>query len=138
MSSRATSIAMTSPLAPTSIPRTPVVSRPMERASDSAKRTVRPARETMMISSCGSTPRTASSSSSSRTLMAMIPSALIGVLYAGSSVFLTVPRRVAKTRYLASLKSRVDTTAWMRSPSRRGRMLTSARPLAVRDASGSS
>ena len=51
MSSRATSIAIVTPLAPTSMPRTPVVSRPIERTSDSAKRTVSPARETMMISS---------------------------------------------------------------------------------------
>ena len=99
MSSRATSIAITRPSLPTSMPRTPVVSRPIERASDSAKRTVSPARETMITSSPGSTARTASSSSSSRMLIAMIPSALIGVLYACSSVFLTVPLRVANTRY---------------------------------------
>ena len=73
-------MAITWPSLPTSMPRTPVVSRPIGRASDSAKRTVRPARETMMISALGSTARTASSSSSSRILMAMIPSALIGVL----------------------------------------------------------
>src|SRR6202035_2409797 len=91
---------------------------------DSAKPTVRPAREAMITSSPGSTARTASSSSSSRMLIAMMPSALIGVLYASSSVFLTVPSRVANTRYSASEKSRVDTTAWMRSPSRSGRMLT--------------
>jgi len=91
----------------------------------------------MMISSSGSTVRTASSSSSSRMLMAIMPSALIGVLYAFSSVFLTVPLRVAKTTNSVSEKSRVETTAWMRSPSASGRMLTSARPLAVRWASGS-
>ena len=53
MSSRATSIAITRPSLPTSMPRTPVVSRPIARASDSAKRTVSPARETMIISSSG-------------------------------------------------------------------------------------
>ena len=44
------------------------------------------------------------SSSSSRSLIAMIPSALSGVLYAPNSVFLTMPLRVAQTRYLASSK----------------------------------
>ena len=47
-------------------------------------------------------------------------------------------RRVAKTRYLPSVKSRVESTDWMRSPSRSGSTLTSARPFAVREASGSS
>ena len=70
--------------------------------------------------------------------MAMMPSALIGVLYLANSVFLTVPFFVAKTRYLDSAKSRVESTDWMRSPSRSGRTLTSARPFAVRCASGSS
>ena len=71
-------------------------------------------------------------------LIAMIPSALIGVLYAISSVFLMVPLRVANTRYLVSVKSRVERTACTRSPSRSGSTLTSARPFAVREASGSS
>ncbi len=71
-------------------------------------------------------------------LIAMMPSALIGVLYAWSSVFLTVPLRVANSRYGASEKSRVERTDCTRSPSRSGRMFTSARPFAVRDASGSS
>ncbi len=62
------------------MPRTPLVSRPMLRASASEHRTARPAREIMRISSPGSTRRTATSSSSSRMLIAMIPSALIGVL----------------------------------------------------------
>ena len=68
----------------------------------------------------------------------MIPSALIGVLYLCSSVFLTVPLRVANSRYGASEKSRVERTDWTRSPSRSGSRLTSARPFAVRCASGSS
>ena len=62
------------------MPRTPLVSRPIARASDSLKRTVRPAWETIRISSSSSTRRTATSSSSSRMLIAMMPSALIGVL----------------------------------------------------------
>ena len=63
------------------MPRTPLVSRPIARASSSRKRTVRPSWETIRISSPGSTRRTATSSSSSRMLIAMMPSALIGVLY---------------------------------------------------------
>ena len=74
------SIAMTSLSPLTSMPRTPLVSRPIERASDSAKRTVRPSLETISTSSPSSTRRTATSSSSSRMLIAMMPSALIGVL----------------------------------------------------------
>ena len=91
-----------------------------------------------MMSSLPLVRRTAISSSSSRMLMAMIPSALIGVLYAPNSVFLTIPLRLANTRYLPSLKSRVESTDCTRSPSRRGRRLTSARPFDVREASGSS
>ena len=82
--------------------------------------------------------RTAISSSSSRMLIAMMPSALIGVLYAMNSVFLTMPLRVANTRYLPSVKSRVESTDCTLSPSRSGSTLTRARPFAVRDASGSS
>ena len=92
----------------------------------------------MMMSSSPLVRRTCTSSSSSRMLIAMIPSALIGVLYARNSVFLIWPLRVAKTRYLPSLKSRVAWTAWTRSPSRSGSRFTSARPFAVREASGSS
>ena len=55
-----------------------------------------------------------------------------------NSVFLIIPLRVAKTTYLPSEKSRVASTAWTRSPSRSGSTLTSARPFAVREASGSS
>ena len=80
-SSRATSIARTSlPFPLMFIPRTPPVARPIARASASAKRTARPSLETMRISSPASTRRTATSSSSSRMLIAMMPSALIGVL----------------------------------------------------------
>ena len=54
---------------------------------------------------------TSTSSSSSRSLIAMIPSALSGVLYSSKLVFLTIPFFVASTRYSASLKSRVAITA---------------------------
>jgi hypothetical protein len=102
------------------------------------KRAAWPERDTMMMSSFPLVRRTATSSSSSRTLSAMMPSALIGVLYARNSVFLIWPFCVAKTRYLPSLKSRVACTAWTRSSSRSGSRFTSARPFAVRCASGSS
>ena len=49
-----------------------------------------------------------------------------------------MPARVANTRYFVSLKSRVERTDWIRSPSRSGSTFTSARPFAVREASGSS
>jgi hypothetical protein len=98
-SSRATSIARTSlPLPVMFIPRTPPVARPIARASASSKRTASPSLETMRISSPGSTRRTATSSSSSRMLIAMMPSALIGVLYSPNSVFLMTPFFVANTR----------------------------------------
>ena len=58
----------------------------------------------MSTSSPSPASRTPMSSSSSRSLIAMIPSALSGVLYAANSVFLTMPFRVAKTRYFASSK----------------------------------
>ena len=105
------------------MPRTPLVSRPIARASSSLKRTVRPSCETIRISSPGSTRRTATSSSSSRMLIAMIPSALIGVLYFWNSVFFTVPWRVANIRNSVSEKSRVASTDCTRSPSRSGSTL---------------
>ena len=64
----------------TFMPRTPLVSRPIARTWLSLKRAAWPERETMMMSSWPLVRRTAISSSSSRMLMAMIPSALIGVL----------------------------------------------------------
>ena len=82
--------------------------------------------------------RTPTSSSPSRILIAMIPSALSGVLYAASSVFLTTPFFVPKTRYFASPKSRVCTTARTVSSWRNGRRLTIARPFDWREPSGSS
>ena len=54
--------------------------------------------------------RTPTSSSSSRSLIAMMPSAFSGVLYSANSVFFTMPFFVAKTRYSASSKSRVAIT----------------------------
>src|SRR4051794_22843136 len=120
------------------MPRTPPAGRPIARTSSSSKRTVSPPLETIRISAPRSTRRTATSSSSSRMPIAMMPSALIGVLYSANRVFLTSPFFVPKTRYSASAKSRVESTDWIRSPSRSGRTLTNARPFAVREASGSS
>ena len=84
-SSRATSIARTrfgSPptLPETFIPLTPEVSRPIDRTFDSLKREAWPDFETIRMSSSPEVRRTWTSSSPSRTLIAMIPSARIGVL----------------------------------------------------------
>ena len=68
----------------------------------------------------------------------MIPSALSGVLYAANSVFLTMPFRVANTRYFASSKLRVAMTACTSSSCRNGSRLTIARPFDWREPSGSS
>ena len=68
----------------------------------------------------------------------MIPSALSGVLYSRNSVFLTMPFFVAKTRYFASLKSRVAITARISSSWRSGSRFTIARPFDCREPSGSS
>ena len=68
----------------------------------------------------------------------MIPSAFSGVLYAASSVFLTTPFFVAKSRYFASSKLRVWMTARTVSPWRNGSRLTIARPFDWREPSGSS
>ncbi len=120
------------------MPLTPEVSRPIERTASSLKRLAWPDLETSSRSSSPLVSRTWTSSSSSRTLIAMIPSARIGVLYLMNSVFLTRPFAVAKARNLPSLKSRVGITAITRSPSASGSTLTSALPRAVREPSGSS
>ena len=64
----------------TFMPFTPPVSRPIGRTWSSLKRAACPERDTMMMSSSPLVRRTATSSSSSRILIAMMPSALIGVL----------------------------------------------------------
>ena len=120
------------------MPWTPDASRPIARTSCSEKRIAWPARDTMSRSSSPLEWRTPTSSSPSRILIAMMPSAFSEVLYASSLVFLTTPFFVAKTRYSASLKSRVCTTARTCSPWRNGSRLTIARPFDWRDPSGSS
>ena len=63
----------------------------------------------------------------------MIPSALSGVLYSASFVFLTTPFAVAQSRYSASSKLRVWMTARTCSPWRNGSRLTIARPFDWRE-----
>ena len=67
------------PLSETFIPLTPAVPRPIGRASFSLKRMAWPDLETMMMSSLPEVIRTRTSSSPLRMLIAMIPSARIGV-----------------------------------------------------------
>src|SRR6266511_1917154 len=110
------------------MPCTPDASRPIDRTSFSAKRMAWPTRDTIKTSSVPLECRTPTSSSPSRILIAIIPSALRFVLYASSFVFLTTPFFVAKSRYSASLKSRVWITARTCSPWRNGSRLTLARP----------
>ncbi len=98
------------------MPCTPEASRPIGRTSCSEKRIACPRRETISTSSSPEEWRTPTSSSPSRILIAMIPSALSGVLYAASFVFLTTPFFVAKSRYSASPKLRVWITARTCSP----------------------
>ena len=120
------------------MPRTPSVARPIARASFSEKRIAWPFRETSRMSSPGEQSRTATSSSPSRILIAMIPSALSGVLYSASFVFLTTPFFVAQSRNSVSPKSRVWMTARTFSSWRIGSRLVIARPFDCRDPSGSS
>ncbi len=138
MSIARTRLGLPSIVSETFIPRTPEVSRPIARTLSSLNRDALPERETMRISSSPLVSRTWTSSSPSRTLIAMIPSARIGVLYCVNSVFLTRPPAVANARYLPSLKSRVGITAITFSPSRSGSTLTSALPRDAREPSGSS
>ena len=62
------------------MPLTPLVSRPIGRTSFSEKRDAWPDLETIRMSSLPEVSRTWTSSSPSRILIAMIPSARIGVL----------------------------------------------------------
>ncbi len=79
------------------MPFTPIVSRPIGRASDSSHLMALPELETIMIFSPGCTRLTEMSSSPSRRLMAMIP--LDRTLeYACIAVFFTMPSLVANSR----------------------------------------
>ena len=106
-SSRAMSMLMTSSPLRSRMPRTPEVLRPVGRTSLSWKRMACPRRLTMMMSSSPEVLRTAISSSPSRMSMAMMPSALSGVLYEPKSVFFTMPLRVPKMRNLPSVTSKL-------------------------------
>ena len=68
----------------------------------------------------------------------MMPSDFSGVLYWANSVFLTMPLRVASTRYFASEKLRVRMTVFTCSSCVNGKRLTIARPFDCRAPSGSS
>ena len=68
----------------------------------------------------------------------MIPSALSGVLYEASSVFLTTPFFVAKTRYFDLLEvARLDHGAHLFVLTERKQVLRIARPFDWREPSGS-
>ena len=83
--------------------------------------------------------RTPTSSSPSRILIAMIPSALSGVLYAASSVFLTMPVLRREDEVLGLLEvARLDHRAHLLVLAERQQVLTIARPFDWRDPSGSS
>ena len=79
------------------MPFTPLELRPMGRASDSLKRMAMPRAVESTSSSPGLVTTTSTSSSPSRSLMAMMPP-FIGRLYASRGVFFTRPRAVAMTR----------------------------------------
>ncbi len=80
MSIASTRLATPFTFAATFMPLTPLVSRPIDRTFDSEKRDAWPDLETSRMSSSPEVRRTWTSSSPSRILIAMIPSARIGVL----------------------------------------------------------
>ena len=85
------------------MPLTPEELRPMARISLSAKRQQRPFLAAIMMSLLPSVSSASSSSSPSRTLIAMIPLLRLRLLaYSVSVVFLTVPLRVTRvTKWLS-------------------------------------
>ena len=88
---------------PTSLmPFTPLLLRPIGRASDCLKRIAMPCAVASTNSSPGLATTTSTSASPSRSLMAMMP-VFIGRLYAASGVFFTSPRAVAITRIVVGL-----------------------------------
>ncbi len=124
-STRSIATTTSSPLS--SIPLTPVVSRPIARVSVSENLIPMPScvpRKTCRVPSviCAE-----SSSSPSSSLIAMMPFSR-GFPYAESTVFLMRPRFVANSRYRSSGNVRVVAIAAMRSPSSRARRFTSALP----------
>ena len=76
---------------------TPPAGRPIGRTSVSWNRAILPSAVAMMMSSCPVAVSTQASSSSSSRVIAMIPLERT-FSNCSSGVFLTIPRRVARTR----------------------------------------
>ena len=91
----------------------------------------------MTTSSSPEVATTRTSSSPSRSAMAMKPSRR-DLSYSVNAVFFTWPILVAKVRKPPESKSRVATMAWMVSLGLRGRRFTTAVPRAVRSFMGTS
>ena len=116
---------------------TPAASRPIGRTSVSWKRAILPMAVAMMTSSWPVATSTQASSSSSSRVIAMIPVERT-FSNCSSGVFLTMPRRVASTRYVPALKSGRVIVAIGTSPASTwtpGRLMIGM-PLAWRLASG--
>ena len=120
-----------------SMPLTPIVSRPIGRASDSSHLMALPAVETIITFSPVMTRRTEMSSSSSRRLIAMMPSRRERS-YACIAVFFTMPCFVANMRNSSGENVLVLMTAAIFSVCSNGSRLTTAAPFAWREPSGSS
>ncbi len=117
------------------MPRTPVACRPMRRTSAAAKRMARPSRVSMMTSSVGFTSRTSTRLSPSSMFSARMPLRFT-FLKSPSSVFFTVPSRVAKKMSTSPSNERIGSRFSTCSPSCSFSRFTSGRPKLVRGASG--
>ncbi len=127
--------AMTSWPSGSLMPLTPAAPRPIGRTSSSLKRIALPWLATSMISRLPSVIATLTSRSSLRRSMAMMPLDL-GRENRFSAVFLTVPPLVAMKTNASSSKSRIGSTALIRSPSSSGRRFTIGLPREPRLACG--
>ena len=126
-----------SPL-PSLMPRTPLVSRPIGRASDSRNRIAMPLAVASTSSSPGWVTTAPMSSSPSRSFTAISP-LVRRRRYCSSGVFLTMPLRVASSRHWSgSSKPETARHSATRSPSSNSSRLTSARPFESRASSGNS
>ena len=119
------------------MPRTPAASRPIERTSSSEKRIPLPFLVTIRMSSSPEVNTALTSSSLSRSAIAMKPS-LRDLSYSASAVFFTCPNFVANIRYPPDSKSLVATSAWIVSSGASGSRLTAGVPRAVRSFIGTS
>jgi len=105
-----TTMPISSSRGPSSMPFTPVVSRPITRASCSWNRIDRPCRVARTMSFVPLVTWTSISSSPGSILIALMP-LVRGFEYCDSAVFLTVPSLVANSRNWSSGKSRTVTIA---------------------------